>query len=78
MWSDLGIECEEYYVDAIQNIQKSHWNGANIGINDGITQSQYDFVRTFERKGYLLGGQIYSGWLTHWYENWQEKDINRN
>ena len=47
---------------------KSHWDGANIGINNGITQSQWDFVRTFEKKGYILGGEIYSGWLTHWYE----------
>jgi beta-galactosidase len=23
----------------------------------------------------LLGGEIYSGWLTHWGENWQGKNI---
>lgn len=57
---------------------KCHWTGANIGINDGISQTQWDFVRTFEKKGYLLGGEIYSGWLTHWYEPWQSKSIEKN
>lgn len=35
-------------------------------------------MRKLEPKGYLLGGEIYSGWLTHWYENWQSKSISMN
>jgi hypothetical protein len=26
----------EYYVDWFENIEKCHWDGANIGINNGI------------------------------------------
>lgn len=47
--------------------------GANIGINNAVSEIQFDYVRKFEKKGYLLGGQIYSGWLTHWGESWQSK-----
>ena len=35
-------------------------------------------MRTFEKKGYLLGGEIYSGWLTHWSEPWQSKSLDDN
>ncbi len=35
-------------------------------------------MRTFEKKGFLLGGEIYSGWLTHWGEKWQSKTIEKN
>lgn len=28
-----------------------------------------------EPKGYILGGEIYSGWLTHWGENWAGKTV---
>ena len=35
MWRDLKYECAEYYVDTVYNLEKCHWSGANIGINDG-------------------------------------------
>lgn len=38
MWADLKIECEQYYVDVVYNLEKCHWNGANIGINNGVSQ----------------------------------------
>lgn len=66
MWRTLGVESEEYYVDTVVNLQKCHWSGANIGINDGISEEQYTYARTFEKKGMIFGGEIYSGWLTHW------------
>ena len=34
MWDRLGIDLEQYYVDWISNIRKSHWDGANVGINN--------------------------------------------
>jgi len=73
----LGVKTDEYYVDTIVNIEKCHWDGANIGINDGVTQEQYDYARQIEPKGMLLGGEIYSGWLTHWGEDYQGKDLTR-
>jgi DNA-binding winged helix-turn-helix (wHTH) protein len=57
---------------------KCHWLGANIGINDAISDIQFQYIKTFERKGYSLGGEVYSGWLTHWGEKWQTKPIEKN
>lgn len=68
IWKDLDIHVTEYYVDWIENIHKCHWPGANIGINDFSKQEQEDIVRKFEKDGFLLGGEIYSGWMTHWTE----------
>lgn len=75
MWHGLGVECDEYYVDTVSNLEKCHWSGANIGINNGISEDQYTFARTFERTGMIFGGEIYSGWLTHWGEAFQGKTI---
>jgi beta-galactosidase len=75
MWRDLGVNADEYYVDTAQNLEKCHWSGANIGINDGITEEQYVYARTLEKKGMIFGGEIYSGWLTHWGENFQGKTL---
>ena len=36
IWADLKVNVPEYYVDWFQNIHKCHWEGANIGINNGI------------------------------------------
>lgn len=69
MWNNLGINCEMYYVDWIINIQKCHWEGANIGLNNFNTQIEYDYIRSFESTGIIFGGEIYSGWLTHWQED---------
>ena len=44
IWRDLNIDCEQYYVDIISNIDKCHWTGANIGINNGVKQEEYDYV----------------------------------
>lgn len=38
MWRDLDFNCDEYYVDWVDNILKCHWVGANIGLNNGVTQ----------------------------------------
>jgi hypothetical protein len=43
-------------VDTAQNLEKCHWSGANIGINDGIAEEQYIYARTLERKGMIFGG----------------------
>lgn len=78
MWDDLGVECAQYYVDVVSNIEKSHWKGANIGINNGIVQSQYDYARTIEKNGLIFGGEIYTGWLTHWGEKWARRSDESN
>lgn len=68
MWRDLGIITSEYYVDWIINIRKSHWRGANIGLNDAFTQVEIDYIKTtLEPRGLVFGGEIYSGWLTFWH-----------
>jgi hypothetical protein len=46
MWRDLGVISDEYYVDTVYNIEKCHWSGANIGINDGIAEDQYVYTRS--------------------------------
>lgn len=56
IWHDLGINCHEYYVDWLENIKKCHWEGANIGINDFSKLEQEEYVRSFEKKGMILGG----------------------
>lgn len=79
MWKELDVICPEYYVDWIINIRKSHWEGANIGLNDGKFQIEFDYIRSFEKVGMIFGGEIYSGWLTHWQEDrMQSKDVQRN
>ena len=76
LWKDLNVtDIPEYYVDWFENIEKCHWEGANIGINNGIVENQWVKTREMEPKGYLLGGEIYSGWLTHWGEQWQGKSL---
>lgn len=77
MWVELDLTVEEYYVDWVENLQKSHWNGANIGINNGVSEEQFAYARTFEKTGTLFGGEIYSGWLTHWGEKWQTKNVTQ-
>ena len=37
-WKDVGIEIEEYHADSANNIEKSHWSGANIGVNGAVTE----------------------------------------
>jgi hypothetical protein len=34
-------EIPEYYVDWIENIEKCHWEGANIGLNNGIKEEEW-------------------------------------
>lgn len=77
MWRDIGVECDEYYVDTVSNLNKCHWSGANIGINDGNTEEQYVYARTLEKTGLIFGGEIYSGWLTHWGEAFQGKNMSK-
>lgn len=75
MWLTLGIQTDQYYVDTVDNLEKSHWDGANIGINDGNTEEKYLIARLIEPQGLLFGGEIYSGWLTHWGEEYQGKNM---
>lgn len=46
MWRSLGIITSEYYVEWIINVRKSHWQGANIGLNDAFTQIEIDYIKT--------------------------------
>lgn len=42
LWKDLNVtDIPEYYVDWFENIEKCHWEGANIGINNGIVENQW-------------------------------------
>ena len=77
MWSSLDVDSEQYYVDTVYNLEKCYWSGANIGINDGNTEVQYQFAKTLGKTGVIFGGQIYSGWLTHWGESFQGKNITK-
>lgn len=38
MWVELDIICDTFYVDWFINIKKSHWEGANIGLNNFNSQ----------------------------------------
>lgn len=56
MWSSLDIDSEQYYVDTVYNLEKCYWSGANIGINDGNTEVQYEFAKTLGKTGVIFGG----------------------
>lgn len=56
MWVNLGIKADEYYVDTVSNLEKCHWKGANIGINDGVSEDQYTFAKKLEPNGMIFGG----------------------
>ena len=73
IWDKLDIDCPHYYVDWPENITKCHWKGAHIGINNFLKKEDHELVRSFEKDGYTLGGEIYSGWMTHWTEKWGGK-----
>lgn len=34
-------------------------------------------VRMFEKKGIIMGGEIYTGWMTHWTEKWGGKKLDK-
>lgn len=40
----------------------------NVGLSGGTKDSEYSYVRSVEKKGDIFGGEIYTGWLTHWGE----------
>lgn len=75
IWRDLGIHMHEYYVDWMLNIKNSYQPGITIGINNFLNQAQYNYVRKFAPHSYILGGEVYSGWLSHWHEEWQKRTI---
>ncbi len=46
LWRKLNVHTSEYYVDWFINVRKSHWKGANIGLNDAFTQVEIDYIKT--------------------------------
>lgn len=78
MWSYCNITCDLYHADGASFLTNGHWPGANIGVNGGITESDYTYARSVERDAYIFGGEIYSGWFTHFNDaNWAEKPLNQ-
>jgi len=72
MWKDLNVECEFYIEDAYRNWQKHYWPGAHIGISSGEpNMSDYTLILSSPERDnstIVFGGEIYTGWLTHWGE----------
>lgn len=69
MWKELGANSEFYYADAYENWKKQYWKGAHIGISGGISHSKYHLAQISKlrsKDSLIFGGEIYSGWLTHW------------
>lgn len=66
IWKDLDIKTNEYYVDWPWFIKKCHWEGAHVGVNNFSSTLHEKQVRLFEKKGIVMGGEIYTGWMTHW------------
>lgn len=75
IWSDLGIHLPEYYVDWDRNIDKCHWEGAHMGVNNLNDKGKAKAARKLSKNGIILGGEIYSGWMTHWGSKWGGKSI---
>jgi hypothetical protein len=47
MWKDLGItDVDLYHADPTPALSNSHWAGANIGVNNGISDSDYNVAKS--------------------------------
>jgi beta-galactosidase len=75
IWRDLGVNIDQYHADPASVMAKSHWAGGNIGVNGGVTQTDYDNAKKLDPSVFIFGGEIYPGWLTHWGENWAGKTV---
>lgn len=74
MWKDLNVTITEYFVDAYFALDKTYWDGAEaVGMNGVMAESYYADIKKKYPNSYLFGGEIYSGWMTHWGENWVYK-----
>lgn len=75
IWADLGVTTDQYHADPSYALSKSHWPGGNMGVNNGITQNDYNIAKSLDPNVYIFGGEIYPGWLTHWGEAWATRSI---
>ena len=88
MWKDLKVECQFYYEDAAEFAHFHYWPGAAIGLSGATSPQYYLRLRHEQRKvftpnTFIFGGEIYTGWMTHWREEWHgnpfekfEKEMN--
>lgn len=47
-----------------------------MGVNNGKTKENYELARGLDPGVFVFGGEIYTGWMTHWGEPWAEKTIH--
>ena len=45
-WFGLDIKTDQFYIDSVFNIGRSHWAGAHIGIVDGTSEEQFQYAHT--------------------------------
>lgn len=76
IWLELGVTTEQYHADPPCCIHKSHWKGGIIGVNNGNSKDDYELARKLDPDVFVFGGEIYTGWMTHWGEPWAEKTID--
>lgn len=76
IWKDLGVTTDQYHADPSSVLARSHWSGANMGVNNGVTDNDYAIAKKLDPSVYIFGGEIYPGWLTHWGEPWATRTID--
>ena len=79
IWKNLQIEIPFYTADSalISALTDGTVDGAAIGLNPGVKEASFDLAENFFAKGKrpIFSSETYSGWLTHWGEDWQGKNI---
>jgi hypothetical protein len=45
MWANNNIDVDQYHADNQILLSRSHWSGANIGVNNGIRENDYTIAK---------------------------------
>jgi beta-galactosidase len=47
-----------------------------MGVNGGVNEADYDTAKKLDPSVFIFGGEIYTGWLTHWGESWAGSSVD--
>ena len=67
IWWELGVQTEQYIIDAVYNLARTHWTGSNLGIGiiHGTSEEQFTFAKTIEPSK-MIFGIVRTGKPIHW------------
>jgi beta-galactosidase len=48
IWKDLGVTTDQYHADPAQGLAKSHWSGGNMGVNNAVSDNDYNIAKKLD------------------------------